>query len=359
MRKKNRYVTKGAAGTAFFFMIIDGFSQYLELKEEGKSFWKNLDLNRAFKAGAKGLVIGGLLGYILYKVHQWEERDLPFCPDNHLHKVLNIHSAQSDAKFVSTAKKLIRELKEKLAFEFGNDLVDKPLDFGSSKTKTAIGGSSDFDILVPFKKNVGTIVDLYEDVHEFMVDNYESDFFDIRKQRHSVGLTFDDGEVCVHVDVVPARERNNYQETGDVTILRRSKGFWETPTYIKTNIWKKRNVVVNQPETRRIVKLMKIYRGAANFYLNSPVVLALVKEAMDKNMGYINSSIYNNWTLAMGYVADQLQTRTRVTDIANSNNNLLEKVSQNQRNSIIARIFKDLESLEKSPQYLKEIFEIE
>lgn len=340
------------------FVVIDGISQYLELQEEGKVFWGNLDLNRSLQVGTTGLVIGGSLGYLLYKVQQWEERELPFCPDNHLHKVLNAYHFQGDPTFVSKAKKLTQELKEKLSFEFGDKLADIPLDFGSAKTKTAIGGSSDFDILLPFKKQAGTIVDLCESVYTFIENNYENDSFEVRKQRHSVGLTYDDGRSCIHIDVVPARERNNYSETGDITILRRSRRPWETPAYIKTNIWKKRTIVVNQPETRKIIKLMKIYRGESEFKLNSPVILALVKEAMNRNQGYINTSIYNNWTLVMGYVADQLQRRVQVLDEANSNNNLLAQMSQAQKNTAVNRILSDLEKLERSCSYLREVFEI-
>ena len=359
MRKKQRYTRNGALIAASAFVIIDGLNQYLKLKEEGKPFWENLDVPRSLNAGASGLLIGGVAGYLLYEVHKWEEKDLPFCPDNHLHGTLNVYNAQGNPSLKTKAKKIINDLKEKVSFYFGNELVMKPLDFGSAKTKTAIGGSSDFDILVPFQNRIVSLTDKADELLDFISDKYSKKNFEVRKQRHSIGLIYDDGECSIHIDVVPAKERNNIRKTGDVTILRRGLSFWETDTYVKSNIWIKRKILVNQPEARRIIKLMKIYRDQANLEIKSPVIIMLVKEAMKKNKGYINSSIYNNLTLTMGYIADQLQWRTKISDAANTNNNLLEKMPEGEREAVANLIISDLEKLEESPQYLKEIFEIE
>ena len=359
MRKKQRYARNGALIAASAFVIIDGLNQYLKLKEEGKPFWENLDVPQSLKAGGSGLLIGGVAGYLLYEVHKWEGKDLSFCPDNHLHQTLNVYNTQSDPSLTKKAKKIISDLKEKVSFYFGNELVMKPLDFGSAKTKTAIGGSSDFDILVPFQNRIVSLVDKADELLDFISDKYSSKNFEVRKQRHSIGLTYDDEECSIHIDIVPAKERNDIRKTGDITILRRGLGFWETDTYLKSNIWIKRKILVNQPETRSIIKLIKIYRDQSNLELKSPVITMLVKEAMKRNKGFINSSIYNNLSFAMSYIADQLQRRTKISDAANTNNNLLEKMSEGERTAVANLIISDLEKLEQSPQYLKEIFEIE
>lgn len=359
MRKKKRYVTNGAAITASIFVILDGISQYIELKEEDKPFWENLDVDRSLKAGISGLIIGGSIGYLLYRLHKWEERDLPFCPDNHLHQVLNTYNVQKDKNLFSKGRRLVNKLREEIYLKFGNNLICRPLDFGSARTKTAIGGSSDLDMMVPFKKSTYSLNDLYDFVYEFIVEKYSQDVFEVRKQRHSVGLTYDDGECCIHIDVVPARERNDFNKTGNVNILRRGEYLWNTPSYVKSNIWQKRNALINQPETRRMIKLVKVYREHTEIDLKSPIIEALVMEAMQKNNGYINNSIYNNWTLAMGYIADQLQVRNTLLDKSNSNNNLLENLSGSRRKKAANLILSDLEKIEESPNYLKEIFEIE
>ena len=172
---------------AFAFMIIDGVTQYVELSQEGKPFWKNIDLERGLKAGAVGFLIGGVAGYLLYEIHKWEEKELPFHPDDYLYRVLNEYNTKSDPQFVSKAKILTRKLKDELALKFNQELVMNPLDFGSAKTKTAILGSSDFDILIPFKKNAGPLIEIYESVYNFIEERYKAKIFEVRKQRHSIG----------------------------------------------------------------------------------------------------------------------------------------------------------------------------
>ncbi len=45
-----------------------------------------------------------------------------------------------------------------------------------------------------------------------------------------------------------------------------------------------------------------------------------------------------------------------IIDIANSNNNLLEKISPAEKKAIIIQVVSDIEKINDSPNYLKEIF---
>lgn len=316
-------------------------------------------MDRGLKAGAVGFLIGGAAGCLLYEIHKWEDKELSFSSDDHLHSVLNEYNTKSDPQFVSLAKRLTLKLKDELLLEFEHELVMKPLDFGSAKTKTAILGSSDFDILIPFKKNAGTLIEIYESVYNFIDERFNANIYQVRKQRHSIGLSYDNGTTSIHIDIVPGRERNDMKKTGDITILRRAKRFWEVHKYIKTNIWKKRKELVNQPETRKIIKLVKIYIEHSGIRLKSPLISSLVKEAFQRNKGFVNSSIYNNWTFALAYIANQLEVRTVVKDPSNSNNNLLAKMTKNEKSTVIDLILSDMEKLEASMEYLRDIFEID
>ena len=274
MRKKSRYIRNGAVGGAFVFVLLDGIGQYIQLKEEDKAFWENLNLQQSLEASVKGFFIGGTLGALFYKLQQWEEQNLPFSPDKHLHNVLHAYSQKRNPQYTYKVRKLTQHLKEKIAIEFGELLIEKPMDFGSEKTKTAISQLSDFDILIPFAKQSGTLLNLYNMVFDFIEETYTDECFELRKQQHSIGLLFDDGDVCINVDLVPARERNNFHQKGDVTIIRRGKRLFDINTTIKSNIWTKRKLLVNQPETRRIIKLMKIYRTTSSAHFSSPAIVS-------------------------------------------------------------------------------------
>lgn len=358
MRPQTRTVVNAALTGGAILVLFDGIIQYFETREEGIPFWENYDLERGLINGVKGILIGGSLGFIVYKLQKWEEKDLPFCPDNHLNSVLNDISMDKNPTLLQAGKKIRNELKEFLACTYGNILLKKPVDFGSIPKKTAIGGSSDFDILLPFKKGVGTLEGLYNDVYNSLKNCFFSSDFSIRKQKHSIGLTIDSGVHSIHFDIVPARERNDYQETGDLTILKRNKSPFKSHTHTKTNLEKKKGAVVNQPEVRKIIRLLKKYKNDAGLPINSTAVQNLVKEVFTKQKGYTSSSVYSNLTLSMGYIADQMLNRIKVKDIANGNINLIGNLTSYQRNTIHNQIMSDLERFNKNPQYLKDVFEL-
>lgn len=358
MRKKDRYIYGTALIGGIGFSLYDALEQYIETQERNLPFWGNYDGSQTFQAFLKGTLCGGVAGLAFYEIHKWYEKDLPFCPDNHLHQILTNSSIDADPLFIAKGKQIIDKLKGFIITEYGEVLIDKPKQFGSTKQKIAIGGSSDFDLLVPFSKNVGTLDVIYEDLFYSLENEFSEDCFELRRQRHSIGLCLNDSEHSIHFDIVPARERNNYYQTGDLTIQRRAEGFFETPTHIKTNLWKKSNHVVNRPEVRRIVKLLKIYKLDNQLILNSTAITTLVKESHDKNLGYVNSSIFNNLMLSMTYIADEILSRQFVKDIANSNINLIDNLTSFERLKISNLLKSDLEKIQNNPSYLKEIFEL-
>lgn len=358
MRPQTKTIVNTALAGGAILLLFDGVIQYLETKEEGIPFWENYDFERGLLNGVKGIFIGGSLGFIVYKLQKWEEKDLPFCPDNHLNSVLNDISMEKNPKLLQVGKNIRDEIKDFLAFKYANLLLRKPVDFGSIPKRTAIGGSSDFDIVVPFKKGKYSLDTIYENIYAALNNQPFSVSFSIRKQRHSIGLTFDNRNESIHFDIVPAKERNDYNLTGDLTILKRGRFFWESHTHTKTNLEKKRRAVVNQPEVRKIIRLLKKYKNETGLSINSTAIQNLVKEVFNKQKGYVNSSIYSNLTLTMGYIAEQIINRVKVKDIANGNINLIEGITKIQRNSIYNRIMKDLQAFEKNPQYLKDVFEL-
>lgn len=358
MRKQEKFITNGAIYGGIGFFLLDLVNQYLDTRKKDIPFWENYDGRQAFFEGLKGVLFGGAIGWAFHEIQKWDEKDLPFCPDNHLHQILSKSSMNNDPTLLAKGKEIIKELKDFFVFEYNEMLVDSPRQFGSTVQRTAIGGSSDFDLLVPFRKGTMSLEGIYEDAYCRLQNKFINSCFELRKQRHSIGLSYDDGKNSIHFDIVTARERNDYFVTGDLTIQRRAMGTYETPTHIKTNIWKKNQHVVNRPEVRRIVRLLKIYNKDNNIGLNPTAITTLVKDAHDKNAGYVNSSVFNNLTLSMSYIADQVLNRQNLKDVANSNINLLGDISPSKREQISNFILSDLNKINNNPNYLKEIYQL-
>jgi hypothetical protein len=123
-------------------------------------------------------------------------------------------------------------------------------------------------------------------------------------------------------------------------------------------VWKKNKQVVNRPEVRRIVQLLKKYNNDNDIGLSSTAITTFVKEAHDRNQGYVNTSIFNNLTLSMSYIAEQLPNRQMLKDVANSNVNLIANLPPSKKVEIANSFHSDLNKIAKNPNYLKEIFEL-
>ena len=129
--------------------------------------------------------------------------------NNHLREVLDTHKMCHVQDFVDKVKQRREEIKEKMRNHYGNNKYSS-FDSGSFAKHTAINIKFDLDLVEPFKHSAfGTLQDMFDDVYDFLAEEYKDTGVTVRKQKVSVGVSFpiEEGDnKPVELDVVPGRE---------------------------------------------------------------------------------------------------------------------------------------------------------
>ncbi|MDF2452771.1 MAG: nucleotidyltransferase [Bacteroidota bacterium] len=358
MRRKNKHLLTGFAIGTFALIVADLIIQWCEQKKKGSSLtWDNYNGWQAIEKGLIGGLIGGGVGYIIYKYKLTEEDKLPFSSDEYLKRILTEESFKSDPVLLQKVLNFRETIKRSLVDIYGDKLVSPPENTGSFHKKTAINSNYDLDIVLPFKKNGYDSLELmYNDVYDKLGAKYSS-IGKVSKQTRAIGLSFNYDDIDINFDIVPGREIENYKEDKNLNLYVRPDWAWQKGSSFKTNIGIQKKLAVNKPEARKIIKLFKAYRDRNNFPLPTIIIDQLVIEAYEKSNFSWNYSITDNLLFTMEYVAKKMRVE-QLLDYANSNNNLSNKITQQQRDYIANQLAKDIMNIEKNPKFIKEIFEL-
>jgi len=357
MRRKERHIANGAIIGFGFVGLIDIILQWVEHKDSGKDFtWESYNGLRTVKRGLVGAVAGGGIGYLVYEYKISEEEKLPFNSDEYLKKVLTSENLKADPALFQNVITYREKMKRWLVDKFGNKLAAPPEDGGSFYKKTAIASNYDLDIVLPFKKDsYVTLEDMYNDVYEKLGKRFENKAT-ITKGTKAINLAFENDGNPVCFDIVPGRERFNYIKDRDLNLFVRPDWVWQKGSSFKTNVFTQKSITVNKPEARRIIKLLKKYRDRNGLPLPTVIVEQCVVEALSENKFGIYASDTENLLNGMNHLAQKLENK-RIIDIANSNNNLSDKVSDHYKTHISEQLRNDISKIEANPRYIKEIFE--
>lgn len=357
MRRQDKYITKGAVWGAVIVSIADVLIQWYEHWDKGEKFtWDNYDGLRTLKNAAIGAAAGGGLGYLAYRFKISEESEIPFNSDEYLRKILEQEHLKTNPALLQRALAYKAELKQWLAENFNDKLIDAPQDTGSFYKRTAIVSSYDLDIILPFKRSSYNSLELmFNDVFETIGKAFGSKAI-VKKQSRAIGLTFYNGGDPIHFDVVPGREINDYSVEKDLNLYVNPGSFWSKGSSFKTNVNVQKNITVNKPEARSVIKLLKIYRHRNNLILPTLIIEQCVVNALSSNEHGISSSVVENFLNSLDFVACKLQQRSFFDD-ANTNNNLNGKLSDFEKTQTVNQVRKDLRMIEDNPRHLAEIFE--
>jgi len=357
MRRKDKHIIKGAAIGFAATSVVDVIIQWIEHRNQNIPFtWESYDGKRTLKRSAIGGLIGGGLGYAVYNYKLSEEAKIPFHSDSYLRKLLTEDSLKSNPSAFNRVKKARDKIRNLLWQEFQNDLVVFPENTGSFFKGTALNSKFDLDIILPFKKSS------YESLKRMYYHVYETlglrlgQFTTIAKQSKAIGLSFNYYGQEIHFDIVPGREINDYKIDRDLNLYVRPDWFWQRGSQFKTNVRLQRRMTVNNPKAREVVKLLKKYKNTNSIKLPSTIIEQYTVTALSgKNYG-INSSPTENLLNAMEFISNKI-TQNSLIDIANSNNNLHDKIDYHQRTHISSRLLRDVARIESNPRYIKELFE--
>lgn len=357
MRRQHIHIVNGVVIFAGITALADIFIQWLEHKDRGEDFtWNSYNGWRTVRYASIAGVIGGGVGYAVYCYKVREEAKLPFNSDDYVKKILTEEHLKANPATFKHVAAYREKVKQWMVDKFGNKLVALPEDTGSFYKRTAINSNYDLDIVLPFRKNsYASLEEMYYDVYE-VVGKAFGDRATVTKQTKAIGITFENNGNPIHFDVVPGREINNYAVEKDLNLYVKPDWIWQKGSSFKTNVGVQKTMTVNKPEARTVIKLLKTYRDRNSLPLPTLMVEQCVVDALSENNFGVYASPTENLLNCMDFISKKMQQKSLI-DIANSNNNLHDKITDMQKNYISNQLRKDIQRIEEDPRYMKEIFE--
>jgi hypothetical protein len=356
MRRKDKYIFNGAVIAAGVVVVADVFLQLAEAKENGTRLsLQNYNYQRTLKRAAVGGLIGGLVGYTCYRYEVGKEESLPFNSNRYLQKVLSEEYLRNDPIYFETLLSKREAIRNWIIQEFRDELAGYPEYGGSLSKGTAIGSIYDADIIIPFKKfSYYSLQSMFESVYKTVCRKFGR-HARIEKGTKAIELTFDNNGNDISIDLVPGREINNYRIEKKLNLYVRPDWSWQSGTSFMANIRHQKNFGSKSYQTKPVVKLLKIYKTRNDISLSNVVIEQGVVEALSsQNFGY-DPSETENLLNCMDFISDKLQKKT-FYDFANTNNNLNDKLTYNERHYIADLLQKDVQKIEQNPRYLREVF---
>lgn len=357
MRKQDKYILTSFLVTAGIVGIFDYFQQKERLKKNGQRMtWDNFNGFETVKKATAFGIAGGFIGNEIYKINFDEDAKKPFSSDAFLKNVLTRENVNSNPKKLQELKTITEEVKATLYDEFANQLVNYPESVGSLPKKIAIASTFDSDIVLPIKKenHFGNMPNLSSQVHSKIEDLF-GEKATVKKRTRATSLTFQGSESTHKVDIIYGKEIGNYQKDQNLNLYVRPSFFWQKGRTFKTNIDIQKNLLINKPKVREVIKTLKAYRNRNKLALNNILIEQLSLEALSVNNFGTEFSISENLKKCMEHIAYKLQNN-KILDYANSNHNLLSNIDYTDKQIVLNLISNDLSKIKSNSHYIKEIF---
>ncbi|MDN3654053.1 hypothetical protein QWZ08_00360 [Ferruginibacter paludis] len=356
MRRKEKYIANGAVIGFVGIAAGDIIFQWFKHWQRGMPFtWNSYNGKQTLKHALIGSAVGAGIGYLAYESKLSDESNHPFNSDEHLRKVLSEENLKSDPVLLKKYLSYKSEVKKWLREKFAQKLAYQPEDAGSFFKRTAIISNCDLDIILPFKRSSYTTLEqMYYDVHEVLQRNFGNQAV-VSKQTKAIGLTFEHNGLPIHFDIVPGREINDYKNTKDLNLYVRRDWAWQRGSSFKTNVSLQQRATTNLPAARRTIKLMKSYRDKNDLPISSVLLEQCVCDALSNHKYGTRFSDTENLLNSMIHVARKIK-QENIIDVANTNNNLLNKMSESDKTFVATFLETDIQRIETNPRYIKEIF---
>lgn len=358
MRKKQRHIVQGALIGFSIGALIDLLLQWLEHSDRGEKFTlDSFDGTRTLKNGMIGGMLGAGVGYITYEFGNSLDDKESFNSDEYLKNVLRTESLRENPKLLENALFFRDKLKLWMVDNIAHKLVSVPENTGSFIKRTANANGFDVDIVLPYRRD--SFQNL-EEMYNWTHDKLKAEFGNIakvRKNTKAISILFEKNGYEINFDIVPGREINDYKTDKKLNLYVNPNVFWKKGSSFKIDTNIQRHATTNKPEQRRVIRLMKSYNLRNSLCLPSVVIEQAVIEALSNRRYGVYSSDTDNLLNSMEYLAKKLELESFI-DHGNSNNNLNDKISWEQKYTAINLLRSDIEKVENSPFYLKEIFEL-
>lgn len=344
MNKGKKYAQNGALIFGIGNAIINTLNQLKSNDPKEKFDWGEL-----LVAAGKGALVGGTGGLILGFIRDAKMTKV-FSKfgnvSNYLHESLDYYK-DDNTLLVNKAE----QVKTKLQLKFNNDLAITPKFHGSIARGTSIYGS-DIDIQLEFKKDFGTLADVYYSVSDFIFDEFkDAKLEDVREQKHSIGMEFKIKDEIKRIDIVPTRQTQN--RNSDTCLFVNKTGFFEKPTYKKTNSAKQLSSLAFNYREKRIVRLLKVWKSENNLKIKSIHLEWLAKKAFEQKL--ISNNIEKALSEVVYFIASNIEN-LRIVDAANSNNIISNTLTVEEKGTISRFCFKMIEDITRDKRNVIDYF---
>lgn len=287
----------------------------------------------------------------------------------YLESVIDSYKMSKEEKllkeYITKKDEIKRVLEEKYK---GN--IYSPFNSGSYAKNTAINIKFDFDMVTPFKRNAfgarGTLEQMYNEVYDFLCEKYK-DEASIRKQKVSIGLEFNsdrDGD-SIKIDVVPGREYNQEQYKDDknlnLYVYKQYGNFENGSDRIKTNIQAQIDNIKGKADkeknsVRKIIRLLKVWKNNAkkdypkSFFLELITIRAFEDEKIEGN-------VWETLRIVLEFIRDNVtKDNFALKDPGNSGNNLMDTLTNSEREQLSRDIKNMLERIDEDECFLEYYF---
>lgn len=344
MNKAKKYAQNGALLFGIGNAFINAFNQ-LNSNDLNKKF----EWGQFFTAAGKGAVFGGTSGFIIGTIRDKKMSDVFSnyrSVPNYLHKSLDFYKDDS-----TLLMKKAEQIKSRLHEKFNGNLIQKPYITGSVVKGTSIYGS-DIDIQLPFKRDFGSVANVFNSVSDFIFDELNiNEVINVRKQKHSIGIEFQINDEIKRIDIVPTRQikKNN----NDVQLFVNNTGFFEKPSYKKTNSVKQLSSLAFNYREKRIIRLLKIWKIENNLKIKSVHLEWLAKKSFEVKP--ITNKIEKDLTNTIYFIASNIENLW-IVDSANSNNIISNSISLEEKIIISRFCYKMIDDLKSDKRNIIDYF---
>jgi hypothetical protein len=351
MNKKTKYALNGLMIGGVTGILINAYKQWGEMKNDPLQLF---DWERLLISGGKGALIGGVTGLIAGAITDEKySNQRPINTNAYLMNVLSEIEIDKDTPTFKMCERKCEHLIKFLGSTFRDLMLKEPYLTGSVVKGTAIEGKSDFDIVLPFSRQSGSISDLFTSVHDSLKHDYnDASLKEIRKQSKSIGLIFELKGKRIKIDVIPFRHSDDSLSTTSGYLHVTSNGIFSNGSFTKTNIEQQLSLKFSAPQ-KNVIKILKQWRTNNDIPISSYMIQLLVHEAYNCNYGNIPSDLIGKLTMVIQFIHDNIHT-IKLVGIENSNN-VISNISISDKELIYKKAKHFLDEIEYHPNTIKEL----
>jgi len=353
MNKKTQYAINGAFYCGIGGMIINALQQWTEINNNPSL---EFDWKRLFKATGKGVLIGGAGGFVIGAITDYKySNQKPINTNAYLGNLVGKLRIDKNSQIYTLSQRKCERVINYLNSIFKYELAKRPYLSGSIIKGTAINGNSDFDIVLPFKRESASIGDMYTFVNEALTDKFtDSQLIEVRNQSKSTGLIFIINGAKVKIDVVPFRHSQVKGTSGYLYV--KPESIFENGSYTKTNIQQQLKVKLSNSQ-KEVIMILKKWKIDNEVPISSYMIQLFVQRVFAENQNRIPKNLSDKVMLVIRYIYDNIKTAQIISP--ENTNNIISDIPEVDKDIIYTKAKFFLDEIKYHPNTIRKLVTLE